>query len=155
MEKYSMADFELYYFITDDDLFPAEAAMQVFLPRVRAAVVTLAIWNAHLRLHFEGMREDFALYIPKRPISLLSTEEFQNGMSEILDQDKRPRLEALNGPLMAWQQLSDLWPSGPAANTLHLIVVPSMWACPLYEMELLKRYISSSPATQASTLKRT
>jgi len=48
MEKYSMADFELYYFITDDDLFPAGAAMQVFLPCVRAAVVTLAIWNAQL-----------------------------------------------------------------------------------------------------------
>jgi len=98
--KYSIADFELYYSITNNDLFPAEAAMQVFSPHMRVGVVTLAIWNAHTHLHFEGMKENFALYILKRPISLLSTEEFQNSMSEILNHDKQPWLEASKGPFM-------------------------------------------------------
>ena len=96
------------------------------LCRVRTASVANAIWRSHPRLHNRDVSSDLALYTPKRSISLLSAEDFKNGISEILDQGKRPRLEALNGPLLPRQKVSDLWPSGPDENVLQLIVVPGI-----------------------------
>ena len=153
LHKYSMANLELTYFVTDVDLNLFHIAFQPFLPNAHAGSVSLAIWNSNPRLQHGGVTLDLTLYTPKRPISVVSTEEFKNDMSELLDQDKHPRLEALNGPLAPGQKLSDLWPSGPDENVLQLIVVPGILYFTLCDTES-RSHISSSPPSEASTLKR-
>jgi len=121
-----MANFELSYFVTDSDLSLSYTGAEEIMPSAHIASVANAIWRLHPRLHNRDVSSDLALYTPKRSISLLSAEDFKNGISEILDQGKRPRLEALNGPLLPRQKVSDLWPFGPDENVLQLIVVPGI-----------------------------
>ena len=123
---YSMANCELSYFVTDNDLSLSYTWAEAFVPSAHIALVANAIWRSHPRLQHRDVSSDLALYTPKRPISLLSAEDFENGISEILDQGKQPRLEALNGPLLPRQKVSDLWPSGPDENVLQFIVVPGI-----------------------------
>jgi len=121
-----MANCELSYFITDNERSPSYTWVEEFVPSAHIASVANAIWRSNPRLQHRDASSDFALYTPKRPISLLSTEDFENGISEVLDEGKRPRLEALNGPFLPRQKVSDLWPSGPDENVLQLIVVPGI-----------------------------